>query len=584
MTTPKTSKNPQREKKGLFDPSPSKRRAAYRLWFDFIVRNKWKYILGFGSIILTSVMQVLGSRSLGWTLDFFTEDSLPVWLSGSDQQSSFIRLLVFLLAIRLFLLLGRWVWRLTFARQTHYAASELKSKIWTYGSKLRARDLQSTFTKGLMMNASTSDAASGRLIFGFTLVAFFDVIFLTFFTIWAMLAIDSFFTVAALSALIALPPLIKWLSEREIIRYVMVQDFLSHFNDLTSQAVSTIGLQRMTHTGLFWKRQLDAAARKHRELRLSAAQTSLMFIPTIGLGSLVSYIVLFTLGLHYVFIGKFTLGDFIAMQALIFLIQNPLFELGFIISEWRKGVTSLQRLVTIYNHPSEPFLAYTTSAPKKFTSDIVIALKDVTFRYPNSSRAILNNYSIDLKRCERLGIMGSIGAGKSTLVAIMAGLERDIERGKVKFFDFEFDQYSHPDLRQVISMVPQKPFLFADTIAANIKMDLILSDEQIWHALWVAGLDEDVKTFPLQLATPLGEWGVNLSGGQKQRLSLARAFARGPKVLFMDDCLSAVDTVTEEKILDRLNRELEDLSAVWVAHRESTLKYCDRIIRLDGVH
>src|SRR5690606_7871662 len=174
---------------------------------------------------------------------------------------------------------------------------------------------------------------------------------------------------------------------------------------------------------------------------------------------------------------------------------------------------------------------------------------------------------------------GPIGTGKSTLLSIMSGLERRLDTGKVEFLGKNFDEYSHHDLRRMISVVPQKPFLFAETIASNVRMDLNLTDEEVWHVLWVAGLDEDVKGFPKQLETPLGEWGINLSGGQKQRLTLARALARKPRVLFMDDCLSAVDTVTEEKILSRLNRELKGLTAVWVAHRESTLKYCDRIVR-----
>lgn len=566
----------------FFEPTVEKRKAAYAFWREFVAKRWVMYALGFVSVLITNSMQVLSSRSIGWTLDFFTKEDIPAWLKGVNNQSTFVRLIVFLLIIRFLVFVGRWAWRMTFARQTHFASAELKRKIWKHARHLGEHELQTVFTKGPMMNASTSDVSSARFIFGFTMVAITDVLFLGIFTVWAMLEIDPTLTFVSLGTLLFLPPAIRWLSEREINRYIKAQEFLSRFNDLSSQVIATIRLQRMTQTGGFWKGKLEEAADTYRGLKLHAVKTSLMFIPAFGFASLISYAVLFTLGLNYVFSGRLTLGDFLAMQALIFLIQDPLFELGFIISEWRKGVASLQRLMTVFLHPPEEHLYRAGADIPKNSKLSVIKLTDISFRYPGSIHSVLNDFNLELKAGEKLGLVGAIGTGKSTLVGIMSGLERRVENGNVEFFERSYADYSHQELRSYISVVPQKPFLFAETISANICMDLELTNEQIWHALWVAGLDEDIKGFPKQLDTPLGEWGINLSGGQKQRLTLARALARKPRILFMDDCLSAVDTVTEEKILTRLNSELKDLTAVWVAHRESTLKYCDRIIHLGG--
>ena len=140
--------------------------------------------------------------------------------------------------------------------------------------------------------------------------------------------------------------------------------------------------------------------------------------------------------------------------------------------------------------------------------------------------------------------------------------------------------YRHHFLRSKMGIVHQKSFLFADSIRSNITLDQNLSDEEIWHYLEIAGLKEDVENFPDKLDTALGEWGINLSGGQKQRLTLARALAKKPDLLFLDDCLSAVDTLTEERILKNLNLYLKDTTLVWVAHRQSTLKYCTHVIKL----
>lgn len=565
----------------FFEPSRPKKKAAYAFWREFLSKRWSMYFLGLIAVIVTNLMQVLSSRSIGWSLDFFTKDPLPTWLAGANEEITFVRLLVFLLAIRIIVFIGRWGWRMTFARQTHFASAELKRKIWRHTKYFGEHDLQTIFTKGPMMNASTSDVSSARFIFGFTMVAITDVAFLGLFTVWAMLEIHVTLTLVSLGTLILLPPAIRWLSEREITRYVKAQDFLSVFNDLSSQVISTIRLQRMTQTGDFWKGKLEDAAKTYKNLKLDAVKTSLLFIPAFGITSLVSYAVLFTLGLKYYFDGVLTLGDFLAMQSLIFLIQDPLFELGFIISEWRKGIASLQRLMTVFMHTQEEHLIQDgMPLPEKF-SDIVISLKDVSFAYQKSQQTIIKNFNLELKAGEKLGIVGPIGTGKTTLVNLMSGLERKIKSGEVSILGQSYDYFDHTNLRSSIAVVPQKPFLFAETIGSNIRMSMELSDEELWHVLWVAGLDEDVRGFEKQLETPLGEWGINLSGGQKQRLTLARALARKPRLLFMDDCLSAVDTVTEEKILSRLNKELHGLTAVWVAHRESTLKYCDRIIHLE---
>jgi len=161
----------------------------------------------------------------------------------------------------------------------------------------------------------------------------------------------------------------------------------------------------------------------------------------------------------------------------------------------------------------------------------------------------------------------------------MAGLEQNF-RGEVLFSGEDIKSYSHVSLRDNIKLVNQKNFLFSDTVRNNISLNQKLTDEELWHYLDVAGVATDVRTFSNGLDTALGEWGVNLSGGQKQRLTLARALAAKPKVLFLDDCLSAVDTVTERKILSSLDKELKGKSVIWVAHRESTLKYCDKILEL----
>ena len=155
--------------------------------------------------------------------------------------------------------------------------------------------------------------------------------------------------------------------------------------------------------------------------------------------------------------------------------------------------------------------------------------------------------------------------------------------GEVLYKGSGIRRFSHQQLRSEIVWVKQKPFLFANSIRENLSLDKKFTDDELWHAIELAGLSSDFSFFPDKLDTQIGEWGINLSGGQKQRIGLARALLRKGELYIFDDCLSAVDTVTENKILSSLEKQfLSDKTVLWTAHRESTLRNCDKIIHLRG--
>jgi ATP-binding cassette, subfamily B, multidrug efflux pump len=551
----------------------------FRIWFDFIKQYWPGYTLGVMTVILTDMMQVLGTLSLGWVLDYFTRDPLPKFIQRFEGEAMFWALFWLLLGTRVFLALGRVGWRLTLARKTHVAAAMLRRRIWQQVRFFKRQDLSEKWTKGVLMNASNSDVNSSRFLFGFTLVAAIDVIFLGIFTVWAMLSINVELTLWALGVLFFLPIIIKRLSDQEMDRYRSAQEALSSFNDLSSQVVSTIRLQRLTQTGPFWERRLLRNAEDYRQIRLKAVFTSLLFVPAMGLGSVLSYVVLFVLGIPFVLNGSMSIGDFVAMQGLIFLLQNPLMELGYIISDGKKGQTSLERLSEVYCEETDPllFAGHRPINDEVRSNELVLEGIDLNFTFAEHSLPLFDSLQFKLKKGNRLGILGPIGSGKSIFIELISGM-RQATRGEVLLYGKPILSYQKDDLRHEVCIVPQKAFLFADTIRANLKLDLEVDDETCWHYLEMAGLKADVEGFPQGLATPLGEWGINLSGGQKQRLTLARALMRKPKILLLDDCLSAVDTVTEELILKNLNRELQETTIVWVAHRASTLKYCHQLI------
>lgn len=555
---------------------------AFFIWKSFL-KDRWLiYSLGAFSVLLTNLMQILAPKNIGWIVDFFAKKPIPDFLVGKNDEQTFLILFIVLTVSRVLINFFRFLWRITLGRQTHYAAADLRREVWESVRFFKRSDLERKFTKGALMSATASDSLSARFIFGFTLVAVFDVLFLGIFTFITMSFIHLPMTLLSFAVLLFVPVFVRKLSKKEVDQYRIIQDILSHFNDLSSQAVSTIKLQRLTQTGPFWERRLMGVAEKHRFNRLKGIGLSLLYIPVMGTASIISYIVLFVMGITFTFNGKMSVGEFISMQGLIFLLHDPLMSLGFIISEWKKGFTALERLAEIYHHEKENFLMSAGKSVEENPDVPVLEVQNLGFNF-NEGTPLFSNLSFRLNKGDRLGIMGPIGSGKTTLLSLLTGLDRS-NTGEIKICGKSFFDYGHFELRNYIGYVHQKPFLFADSISVNVAMDRSLSDEEIWHYLDMAGLKEDVLAFPNQLKTQLGEWGINLSGGQKQRLTLARALARKPKLLFLDDCLSAVDTITEEKILKSLDSHLKDVTLVWVAHRKSTLKYCNQTFELKSVN
>lgn len=545
------------------------------LWTSFVKENWPYYVLGMFCVAFTAVTQILSPMLIGWGIDFFKGVEIPSFLTQSSKRETFQYIFILLVCNIAIMNCLRSGWRITLGRMTHKATAFYKKKLWASARYFSRNDLDTEYTIGNLMNLSTSDVGMVRFLHGFTLIGLFDVIFLGLFSIGAMFYINWQMALVVMFIVPTLPVFIYRLAKVEMERWEQTQKFLSKFNEQVSRAVETVKLQRLTQTGAFWRRRLETAANDYRMKRLASIFTSFRYYPTVGSGTLFSYVVLFGMGIQQVYAGNITIGEFVAFQSFVFLLQEPLMEAGFIVSELQKGRTSFGRLADVFNNPADPNIKM--DGLSEADSDLVFRVNKLGYSYENQE--VLKDVNIEVNRGERLGILGPIGSGKSTLVEILIGLRKDYQ-GDVELLGKDIRSFSHNYLRNEFVMVQQKSFLFADNIRNNIKLEMDLSDEEVWQALDLACLSEDVKTFEEGLDTQLGEWGVNLSGGQKQRLTLARALVRKPKYLLLDDCLSAVDTVTEETILKNLDHNLKESTLVWVAHRRSTLKYCDQILEL----
>jgi len=312
-------------------------------------------------------------------------------------------------------------------------------------------------------------------------------------------------------------------------------------------------------------------------LRLARLQALLSPLLGFLLGS--SLLLLLWIGGRRVAAGELTLGDFVAFTLYLGMVAWPLIAFGWITNLWQRAAASMGRLNRILL--STPAIDDRRADPAARPVAGALEVRDVTFRYRTRRAPVLDGLSLDVPAGTTLGVTGPTGGGKSTLVGLLARLWEPDE-GEIRLDGRPLAEYSLHALRGAFGFAPQEPFLFSETLRANLALGVDGDQPEVEEAARIAGLAEDVADFPAVYETWIGERGITLSGGQKQRAALARAILADPLVLVLDDAFSSVDTETEERILSRLREFMAERTTILVSHRVSTLRGADRVVVLDG--
>jgi len=544
-----------------------------RFFSTYLLKRWYFYVIGFASIFLTNLTEVIIPKWLQYFLDYLQTGVLPSYIAEDKVFVSFAAVFAAFLLIQV---IFRGVWRISLARESHYSSSLMKELLWR-----RLRFLPHAFfarkqSIGNIMSIATSDIGTARFLFGFTLVGLANSLFLSPLALYLMYKIDKEITYYTVGFVLILPILVYKLVEKYSVQYEAQQKDLGKLNEQSSSSIANIKLQKLSSSASYWFEELRKYASRTQKAKYKTIKTSILFNVIFQGAPIVAYIFLYTIGLQKLINDQLTIGEFVALQSYVFLLQMPFADIGFIVADYKKSITSLKRIMEILNTDVDERFEVTQS-PKADKKAPIYKASRLSFRIENSK--IINDLSFELQKGEWLGIKGNIGSGKSTLLELLLGFHARYE-GELLYKGHQIRDYSMQDLRSEMAYVPQKNFLFADSLANNLSLQNDLSEKEILHFLAVADLSSDTQDFKQGTDSLLGEDGVNLSGGQKQRLSIARAIAQNKKILIMDDCLSAVDTITEEKILLALKKHLTDTTIIWTAHRDSTLKYCDQILEL----
>jgi ATP-binding cassette subfamily B protein len=455
---------------------------------------------------------------------------------------------------------------------------DLRNDLFAHLQRLPLPYYQHTRT-GEIMSRATNDLAAVRMMLGPGVMYLVNTAVVSAVSIGFMLAISPRLTLYSMLPL-PLVTLSAWFfGERIHHRFEEIQ---AHFATISARVQESLAGVRLVRAFTRETRELEDFEELNREYlrkNVTLIRTSGLFHPSLAFFSGLAALLALYLGGREVVKGHITLGEFVAFTVYLASLNWPMVALGWVVSLFQRGAASTRRILEILDRPVEIESPEGAAAPQQCRGDL--EFKGLTFTYPGAARPALRDLSFTVPAGRTVALVGHTGSGKSTLLALLPRLF-DPPPGTVLLDGMDVRDYDLAWLRSRISWAPQETFLFSATVAENIAYGVEhASPTDVERAARTAHLDGDVRGFSEGYETPVGERGITLSGGQKQRVAIARAVLRDAPVLLLDDCLSSVDTNTEEAILHELRREMRQRTTLIVSHRVSTVRDADLILVLE---
>ena len=455
---------------------------------------------------------------------------------------------------------------------------DLRGELYDHLLKLHQGYYQRQRT-GDLMSRLVNDIGAVRLLLGPGFLTFVNTPLYCLYAFTLMLWMDARLTLAAL---VPFPIILVFM--RRYMRAMMeatvrTQERLAEMSSFGQETLAGI------HVVKSFGRE-EARAQRFIELNdlykveaMEVARLRAKIFPAIRTVSSLGVVIVLGYGGSEVVNGRLTLGALVAFMGYLQILAWPIMAVGFMIALWQRGKAALVRLGHIFD--TRPEIASPAGAYAPAIVRGEVRFEHVDFAHGDGQAPILHDITIDVPAGTTLGILGRTGSGKSTIANLPPRLF-DATAGRVLVDGVDVREWDLDGLRSAIGFVPQDPFLFSTTIAKNVAFGRDgVPEGEMGDLLATAGLDADLAEFPSGLDTPVGERGVTLSGGQKQRLTLARAVARDPRILILDDSLSSVDAATERRILERLDDVRKGRTAIVISHRVSSVVRADRIAVID---
>ena len=472
----------------------------------------------------------------------------------------------------------RFLMRQTVIVGSRLIENDFRNDLFAHLQKMSARFFQNMPT-GDIMSRMTNDLNAVRSVLGPGIMYSINTIITFAFVLWMMLSINPLLTLVGLLPIPLMAFMVYKFGRQIHKRFQKIQAQLSRISTKAQENFAGIRIIKSYVQEKFEIDSFDELNWDYVEKNMSFVRVYAAFHPMMQFNVGIAVILVLFVGGVQIVEGIITLGDFVAFTLYLGMLVWPSIALGWVVGIFQQGAASMERINVILNTPPE--IADDEDTQSVTTINGEISIKNLTFAYNDDSEPVLKNINLQINAGSILAVVGRTGSGKSTLINLLTR-NYDPAPGMIFIDDTDIRHIPLHVLRQHIGYIPQETFLFSDTIEHNLCFGVLSEDqEQVQRAAEVAQIHEDINDFPKKYKTILGERGINLSGGQKQRISIARAIIKQPKILLLDDALSAVDTITEEKILEKLRKEMLGKTCVWISHRISALKDADKIIVLD---
>lgn len=513
-------------------------------------------------------------------LSWIGVDSKNITLDQSNFTGIAVRtgILLGVLYIVMFLIKGVFLFyqRQALIVMSRYIEYDLKNEIY---DKYQQLDL--TFYKknrtGDLMNRISEDVNRVRMYVGPAVMYTLNLVVLLVMCIVVMLQIDAELTLYTLSPLPFMMIAIFYVSRMINKKSELVQEQQSTLSSMVQETTAGIRVLKAFGREEYFEKAFEKASSSYKLKQLELVRIDALFMPVIVLLVGLSTILTVYVGAQKVMAGEISAGVIVQFVFYVNILTWPFAIVGWVTSLVQKAEASQQRINEFLRTGSE----IRNEQPNEVMPRGNFEFRDVSYNYTESGITALKNISFDIPEGKTLGIIGRTGSGKTTLANLIPRM-LDPTSGKILLGGVELKNINLNTLRSQIGYVPQDVFLFSESIRDNIAFGIEDStQEKIEQAAKDAAIHDNIMTFPAQYDTLLGERGINLSGGQKQRISIARAIIKNPQILIFDDCLSAVDTETEEKILGSLKRIMQGKTSIVISHRISSVKSADHILVLE---
>ena len=543
----------------------------------FFYDYRSKIIVGIIITIIARIFALVAPNLIGNSITLIEQYTLNNSVELGYLKEQLLKNIIFIILSALIAGLFTFIMRQTLINVSRFIEYDLKNEIFQKYQELNVKFYKNNRV-GDLMNRISEDVSKVRMYVGPALMYTINTISLFVIIITYMISIDPKLTMYTIIPLPILSILIYKLSRQINIKSKRVQESLSKLTTFSQESFSGISIIKSNTIEDKVNDFMIEFSSETKDKSVDLAKFQSWFFPMMLLLIGCSNILVIFIGGNQYINGEINLGVLAEFIIYVNMLTWPVATVGWVTSIVQQAEASQKRINEFLSEKNE--IISLNQNDYKIKGEL--EFKRVSLKYPETNIEALSEIDFKINAGQSLGIIGSVGSGKSTVLELIVR-NYDPDSGKILIDNKNLKDHNIEVIRRDIGYVPQTTFLFSDTIYNNINFGNINSKaEDIQYYSKIACIHDDIMSFPKKYASMLGERGINLSGGQKQRLAIARALIKKPKILILDDSLSALDTETEHNVIKNLKKEIKDITKIIVSHRISTIEKCDLILVLNS--